>query len=389
MAENWISAYTDLKEFISANPALTVGKDVLAIPEELRPEFYRLFKMVSTAFLTEHHPSFLAESSSLSQHYTLIKNEVIDIAGINEIKVAAGLQRFLNDPVADLNWVMSDSLFELLKGNIDLAIFQSVASKSVTGLYDISFRLGYQKWVALSLLSLIKPDKIFDVATEYFDSIAAASERTEGGDCIERVPDPQPTHRIPFEHSTQPTFTVPDVILKYSAANSFVSMRTEPHQSVWVSRFLSDKKEWYPLASLRAKYPQIASWADILLFLAEKPGDLVLVSDYKWLCRPDLIVQCMDRKDWYDQGSLGTLKLYHNLYKPTLGTYVVCREPNPAGVLTSSGRQAEELGENIKSGEQTDEQDPDIHFLVVGFDKLALTPIAKVIAKAFDSIGET
>ena len=62
---------------------------------------------------------------------------------------------------------------------------------------------------------------------------------------------------------------------------------------------------------------------------------------------------CREQKDWYEKEELEKIKIYHNSLKPTLGTYIVSREPMPELKAVESGRIV-------------------FHILTVGFDQSKL-----------------
>jgi hypothetical protein len=51
MSSNWKKAYQELKEYILANPSISIEKTSVSIPSDVRPGFYRLFDKVRVSFL--------------------------------------------------------------------------------------------------------------------------------------------------------------------------------------------------------------------------------------------------------------------------------------------------------------------------------------------------
>jgi hypothetical protein len=43
VSDNWQKAYSELKEYTAKNPQIDIGMNVIAIPGDVRPGFYRLF----------------------------------------------------------------------------------------------------------------------------------------------------------------------------------------------------------------------------------------------------------------------------------------------------------------------------------------------------------
>jgi hypothetical protein len=159
MSNSWQKAYSGLKEYIAGNPIIEIGKNVIAIPGDVRPEFYRIFDTVRVTFLKEKFQTLLDEAVPLSKNYTEVGQEVTKSLGLADIKVSASLNWFLNDPVNGLIRLLFDPLFDLLKGKIDADTFEHVASINIENSFSKLFRSGYEKWVVLSLANLLAPDK--------------------------------------------------------------------------------------------------------------------------------------------------------------------------------------------------------------------------------------
>ena len=55
MLYNWQKEYSELKEYVSNNPRIKISRDVIAIPGDVRPEFYQLFNKTREVFLKEKY----------------------------------------------------------------------------------------------------------------------------------------------------------------------------------------------------------------------------------------------------------------------------------------------------------------------------------------------
>jgi hypothetical protein len=113
------------------------------------------------------------------------------------------------------------------------------------------------------------------------------------------------------------------------------------------------------------------------------------------ICVPELIIECMGKKEWAEKDGLEKVKLHHDILKPKLGTYIVSREPVPKEVVKDlvRGKFSEEIPREPSpeqkqptrsepGAEALDEpeiQAKDIHFLSVGFDQTQLTPIVEAL----------
>lgn len=374
MLNDWQAAYDELKEYITGNPKINISRDIIAIPEDFKPEFHRLFTEVRMTFIENNFSSLLSEFEALSRKYVDVKDEVVKLLGLAKVSVPSSLQRLLDNPADELISVLFNPLFDLLKGNIDILTFEQIASNNIEGLYRSSYRLGYQKWVALALITLLTPSKAFCVSIDDFDTEASDTERTDGGDWEEKPPNPRETKYLSFEHGRPPTFIVPDIIVHSAKVDKYFSIRTDLQEAVWLSVSVSDKREWFYLSSIRKVIGQGITWPDIVIYASDKLKELTLIADYERFCRPDLIVECMEQKDWFRQEGLERVKLHHNGLKPKLGTYIVSREPVlPEATFKEAILEPESANEKPAAR---------IHILIVGFDKSRLNPIIDVLVRS-------
>jgi hypothetical protein len=92
----WYQTYTELKHFIAGNRETEIDKDVITIPRQVRSEFCRLFDRVRTAFIEEEFPDLPFESGCLSESYTKVEEEVINLK--NWEQTFMSLQLALTNP---------------------------------------------------------------------------------------------------------------------------------------------------------------------------------------------------------------------------------------------------------------------------------------------------
>ena len=76
MGREWYQAHIKLKNFITGHPEIQFSHRVIAIPENVRPEFYRLFNQVRTDFVKEQLPNLPRETKRLKEHYVKADGDV-------------------------------------------------------------------------------------------------------------------------------------------------------------------------------------------------------------------------------------------------------------------------------------------------------------------------
>ena len=106
--------------------------------------------------------------------------------------------------------------------------------------------------------------------------------------------------------------------------------------------------------------------------------ELALIADKNVICRPDLIVETREPKDWDDKNTPAATKFYDFL-SPTLGRYIVSLDPVPEQV--SQELTPEPAEQTLLAGHGTKlAKKPVIHSLTIGLEQSNLEPIIQVMA---------
>ncbi|MFC1846453.1 hypothetical protein ACFLYS_00130 [Chloroflexota bacterium] len=377
MPNNWNNLYTELSDFIAEHPEIEIEENKVRILASVRPEFYQFFNAVRTAFVEERLPDLLNEATVLNQNYLKVEQETIRLLGLDDLSMEISLHRFVSDPINELRRGLFDPLFDLLKGKIGIETLEQRSSRNIKTSFKPLYRLGYEKWVSISLLQQLKADKLFQITPDEFASdeeravMRATSPEKE-------APDPEESNRLSFKYEEEATFTVPDFIVHSARINRYVALRAQMGKAFATASNFSKKMEWHSLDSKTALEPGIT-----LIYMADDPREISLVADAKKICRPDLIIECREQKDWYEREGLGRIMAVHNNLKPKLGTYIVCKESAPQQVYKELAPQqiCEESSqvETPNSNKATESDKNDIHILVVGFDQSKLEPIISAL----------
>ncbi|UCE97766.1 MAG: hypothetical protein JSV74_00045 [Dehalococcoidia bacterium] len=370
MVETWENAYSQLEDFIKINPNVRIKKHVIAIPADIRPEFYRLFDLVRNAFLEEKCQALLNEAKPLSTSYIKAAEILKNTTPISEIKLPLELNWFLNDPIDGLRRSFYNSLFDLLKGEIDLRTFENEAKQCITNAFKFLFKLGYEKWIALSLINLIQPDKTLALP---YDDIKMLCHEPEYDDKFgfldKKLPDIEETKSIAFRLG-EDAFMMANLIAHSPKTNRYISIGADISDATWSSEGVSDKREWIQIRELGKPLEPKDYWPDLVIYTDDKPKDISLVADFGRFCRPDIIVECMEETNWYQQGELEQVKHNYEFFKPYLGTYIVTRLPIPDNTHKEI---MQKLTDNSKGFQ------PNINVLSVGYDQTQLNPIIETL----------
>ncbi|MFB3885506.1 MAG: hypothetical protein ACE144_09780 [Thermodesulfobacteriota bacterium] len=332
MERRWYQAYIELRNLVAEHPEIKVTDRVVAIPENLRPEFYHLFNRTRILFVQEHLPNLPKETNPLGKNYVKAEQDVKRLLGLEEISIATDLREFLKDPNGRLTRELFNPLFNLLKQQIEVEAFEKEGTRTLRSSYGELYQRVYQKWVVLALVKLFKANKLFSVAVP-------SLEMTPRGPKIvvdpQPVPHPQESRHLTFLHDTTPGFIAPDFIIYSPRIMRFVAFRTEigdldsTAESMWKASERSAEREWYCLKVFKPfweKYGAFGLRSDLIMNLHERMEDLVLIADAETFCRPDLVLVSMGREDPLEK-LLQKKNLYQRFLHPKFGTFIVCMEP--------------------------------------------------------------
>ncbi|MDI7260219.1 MAG: hypothetical protein QME90_09890 [Thermodesulfobacteriota bacterium] len=333
MGREWFQAHMKLKNFMMEHPEIQITHRVIAIPENVRPEFYRQFNQVRTAFLKEQLPNFPRETKRLKENYVKAEEDVKGLLELEEIFIARDLYHFLNDANGRLAQELFDLLFNLLKGQIDDETFEKEAARYLKRSYGELFQWAYQKWIVLSLVILLKANKIFSVTVP-------PVEMTPRGPKIvvepQSVPKPQESRQLSLLRDTTPVFIAPDFIIYSPMINRFVSFGAEIGNLdirsgvMWKAAEASPGREWYNLEALEPlwrRYNTLNLRFDLIIYTHDKIEDIALIADSERICRPDLILVCMERVDPLEK-ALEKASLYKTFLNPKYGTFIFSISPS-------------------------------------------------------------
>jgi hypothetical protein len=356
MISNWQKDYNALTDFIIAHPEIEITASSISIPEKIRPEFYRLFDNTRTAFLEERLPGQLDAANSLSSSYHKIEQELISTLKLQDITLPLTLNRFLQNPMRSLIREQLNTLFDLLKNKIDIQTFETNACKNMNASFSSLFLAGYEKWVVLSLIKLLKTDRLFQIVLNPIGLKEGLNMADELGGV--EVPFPEENNRIAFHNNDLVTFTVPDAIVHSNLMNRYLGFRTNYVTSMAPAANASNTMEWHHRNALEAHEPGL-----VLVYISDSPQCLALVADLDKICRPDLILDCRTQTDPLGIQELDRINRHNVKLAPKLGTFIVSMYPVPQQQMESG---------SLKN----------TRILTSGLDELNLFPIVEILARA-------
>lgn len=329
----WYQAYKKLQTFITKHPEIQITSHVITLPEHVRPNFYRLFNQVRKTFVKEQLPNLPRETQRLRENYFTAEGDVKRLLNLEEISVPMDLYKFLNDAKDRLAQDLFNLVFNLLKEQIDTETFEKEAAKNLKRSYRELFQWTYQKWMILSLVRLLKANKIFFVTVPPI-------EMTSRGPKIviepQSIPKPKESRQLSLLHDTTPVFIAPDFIIYSPLIHQFVSVGTEIGNLdmragvMWKAAEVSPGREWYTLEALEPLWMRCSPLDlrfDLMIYTHEKIEDLALIADSERICRPDLILVWLGRDDSLGK-TIEKASLYKTFLNPKRGTFIVSQSPS-------------------------------------------------------------
>jgi len=375
---SWHNAYTKLRQFISHTPSIEISSNKALIPGDVKEEFYRLFDDVRVSFVKDYCPDVTECGLELSQQYKAVCAGIISEAGFDSIAISADLKWFLENPIDGLIRFLFDPLFKFLAGQIDAKEFEQVASLKITDAFAILFRDGYQRWVALSIIRRLLPDKSyrFPVIDALQDCLMGEGHEVPGQHKDE-VPEAKEVRDISFDQHSIVSFVAPRATIHSRRTGNFVALHTDFREAEWTASRRSPDMEWHEIAALKTEYrllkirPDLIKkeWyelapvlPDMALYTAGDVNNLALVSDFKYMLRPEINIAVMESSGWDEKVKLEDLKRRLLALNPRQGAFVICREELSPTAVAAFGNE------------------DGLRLLHVGYDESTLEALASLIS---------
>ncbi len=159
----WRGEHESLRDFIAANPRIVIGKSEVSIPRDLRDEFYRHFDDIRKAVVKGFQASMRPEIGLLHDNFVQTEKEIIDLLHLEAVSMPLDLSSFLHNPEEGLIRVLYNRTFDLLQDKITMDTFEELAGVDLQTAAAGLYRLGYEWWVALTMIKLLDPDEAYQV----------------------------------------------------------------------------------------------------------------------------------------------------------------------------------------------------------------------------------
>ncbi len=361
----WLQQYKELKRFINANPSIAITDNSIAIPGDVRAEFYKNFDALRAGFVKDRLVIDLDRADALSEAYGTISKTVKQDMHLEEIKTSDNLKWFLCDPLNGLMRSLFDPVFDLLKGRLDVNSFGIAAETTVKNVFQPLFAEGYKRWTTLALMQQLAADRLWAIKS----SGSSESFETKRG-IFAAVRDASPpsmteTDNLVFGGAANGSFLVPEAIVHSRKLQGYVGFVHPSNMSLMKANSFNKKLEWLDQKQIKQDCGTSNLWSDMMLYISgESADDLKLVADSERIARPAAILEIMEEESWCYEKTIGAITRHNQVLVPSLGSYVISRtevDPESFKQLCPS--------ENI-------------HLISAGYDVSRLEPLVSALAQA-------
>ena len=315
-----------LKQFIKDHVEIVINKNEIAIPQELRDEFYRLFDDVRKAFVQKRLPSLPVDARTLSSEYIAMEQEIVGLLGLRRIDVPVDLYSFLHNPEYGLTRSVYNRLFELLQGKIAEEDFEQLAESDMTAAALELYRLGYEMWGSLTFLKLLDPDKCFfvDLDDDYKPVLAKLEEIAFG------------------RQAHHPTIRIPEFVLhsrrldKYVAVKMALAREVETFVVPFTPPVRPKKKTGDTSLALDSRV--------MLVYFMSSQDDIPIVAEIydRKLTSPDLMLEFLTADELGNPAAMDEVRRRLEAMHPASGMCLFVIGPE-------SEAKAEAIAENVQA----------------------------------------
>jgi hypothetical protein len=310
----WKYKFGVLKNYISFNSDISIGRNETHIPEHLRDNFYRHFDEVRRAFVESWESSFSFDVHSLAEKYIASENRLSEISNIR-IDLPLDLSSFLHNPKEGMMRLIYNRLFELVQGKTSEDDFERMAQEDLVAGTMEMFRMGYAAWAALALILQLEPEEFFGIALDKDQKpiVTGFKEIAFGRQ---------------FHH---PAKRIPEFIFHSKKLCSYLAFKmplAREADAYYVPFEMPTQR------LLRNRNGDSSSALDCrIMFLSVVP-DLKKIPVYadlheRTINGPDLTIECLMEQELSDTEAIHRIQNRADIIKPRLGCNAIVMDPKP------------------------------------------------------------
>jgi|WetSurMetagenome_2_1015567.scaffolds.fasta_scaffold12609_4 hypothetical protein len=307
VSSNWKDEYASMQGFIAANPAIILTPSEISIPQDLKDEFYLRFDLIRGAVVDAHYSDVPYDIDALCHQYLRIEKEIIDLLGLDGIKMPMDLFSFLHTPREGLIRIIYNRLFDLLQGKTTVDAFERQCLDDLRASSADLYRLGYEWWSGLVILKLLEPDRVYaiELDEDYRPYLAELREISFG------------------RQAHHPTIRLPEFALHSRKLDKLVAVKMA------IAKEIETYAERYQPPIRPKKRTGDTSFAldsrVMMLSFMSSETDIPIIAETfdRTLTSPDFMVEYITRDELADPSALEQLQHHLDFMKPKLGMSLV------------------------------------------------------------------
>jgi hypothetical protein len=350
MNNNWQQLLKELQQYIQNNSEIRIERHSISIPENLRPEFYGLFRQIQVELVKDRYPSLLSEARLLSLNYIEIESKISrakynpdkkntgtpkkaakknasclwrKMLGrfnpgsfkLDGILLEANLDEFLHVPLDAFTRVLFDPLFDLIQGKSDINELERIADEKINTVFDKLYKQGYARWLILNLIKLLESDALFNVVSDEISPKAVMKQEVNAKEARSQLSSPEKTSVLAFNHGrNMHTFSNVDILDHSNNLKKYIGFKTKYETAAHEVAVNLTQRPSLPYETVK----NVLKEGPILIYAGDQAQDASLVADKKQFWCPDMII---DIKETTNGNAADTIS--YSALKPTFGTVLI------------------------------------------------------------------
>jgi hypothetical protein len=302
-ANTWKTEYESLNNYIKDRSEILINKEEISIPRDVRDEFYQRFDDVRKAVVDHYYSTLPVDMETLSANYMQVEKEVIELLKLDSISMPVDLFSLLHNPKEGMVRVLYSRLFDLLQGKIALEDFeQGVRDDFQSASVDL-YRLGYERWAALTLIKMLDPDEAYsvDLDLEYHPFLAELKTIAFG------------------RQAHHPTIRLPEFVIHSRAVNKYlaVKMALARELEAYYVQFSPPVRPKKPTGDTSLAMDPRA----MIFSIMSGPEDIPIIAELydRKIKSPDLIVEFVTAGELENEAVVDQARRHYEILQPKLG----------------------------------------------------------------------
>jgi hypothetical protein len=341
---DWKDEFASMQGFITTNPAIVLNPSEISIPQDLKEEFYLRFDRIRGAVVDAHYSEVPYDIDALCHQYLRIEKEIIDLLGLDGIKMPMDLFSFLHTPREGLIRIIYSRVFDLLQGKITEDAFERQCLDDLRASSADLYRLGYEWWAGLVILKLLDPDHVYAIELDenYQPYLTELREISFG------------------RQAHHPTIRLPEFALHSQKLDKLVAIK----MSI-VKEIDSYAERYQPPVRPKKRTGDTSFALDsrvMMISFMSSETDIPIIAETfdRTLTSPDFMVEFVTREELADPSASEQVRHHMDFMKPRLGMSLV---------VIDHGDEKEFA--NLPEG---------VLPIAAGFDRLRLQPVISALA---------